>query len=295
MPVATATWRTPSSRGQRAQPAATTPVPAAAPAVERDAAILKEASRVYLRNMLRETRGREYLVTRGISFDTACRLGLGYSTGRGLRERLRGSGFSEERLRASGLFTDGDRERFANMVVVPDLGRHGRIGWLVGRAVDPGATPRFQALPGRGRPAAFGLGRLGPTPGWVVVAEGLFDWLALVQWGLPAVAALGTNGLERVAAALRGCPRVFLAFDNDAPGREATETLRALLGRRAAVVTLPDGLGDVAELAARPQGRETFAGLLDQAARRTRDCVSTGPQRDGGGPLPRAAVRRPRR
>ena len=87
------------------------------------------------------------------------------------------------------------------------------------------------------------------------MAEGLFDWLALTGWGLPAVAALGTQGVERLASALRGCPRVLLAFDSDDAGREATERLLTLLGLRAAAVVLPRGIGDVGELAAGPHGR----------------------------------------
>ena len=158
-------------------------------------------------------------------------------------------------------------ERFAGMVVVPDLSG-GLVRWLAGRAVDPGRTPRFQALPGP-KPV-LGLGRLGPAPGWAVVAEGLFDWLALTGWGIPTVAALGTQGVERVASSLRGCPRVFLAFDSDDAGREATERLLTLLGRRAAVVALPQGVGDVGELAARPHGQAAFIRLLSLAARSAR-------------------------
>ena len=95
-----------------------------------------------------------------------------------------------------------------------------------------------------------GWGGLAPPRSWAVVAEGVFDWLGLAQWGLPACAALGTQGLERVASALRGCPRVFLAFDNDEAGREAAARLGGLLGPRAATVALPAGVSDVAELAA---------------------------------------------
>ena len=139
----------------------------------------------------------------------------------------------------------------------------------MGRALDPDVKPRFQALPGP-KPV-LGLARLGPAPLLAVVAEGVFDWLAIAGWGLPACAALGTQGVERVAAALRGCPRVFLAFDSDDAGLEATERLADLLGRRAAaVVALPQGVGDVAELAALPHGRSAFLRLLALAARSAR-------------------------
>ena len=112
----------------------------------------------------------------------------------------------------------------------------------------------------------LGLGGLGRAPLWAVVTEGVFDWVALAGWGFPAVAALGTQGVERVADALRGSARVFLAFDNDDAGLEATERLLTVLGRTAAAVVLPPGVGDVAELAALPHGRAAFLGLLTQAA-----------------------------
>ena len=233
----------------------------------RDPALLTAAGRFYAGELRRHSEARAYLASRGVGPVAAARLGLGYAPGDGLRQALESLGFSQKRIRDSGLFMERGAERFAGLVVVPDISG-GLVRWLAGRAVDPGRTPRFQALPGP-KPV-LGLGRLGPAPGWAVVTEGLFDWLALTGWGLPAVAALGTQGMERVASALRGCPRVFLAFDNDDAGREATERLLTLLGRRAVAVTLPQGVGDVGELAARPHGRSVFLRLLSQAARSVR-------------------------
>ena len=226
------------------------PRPAAGPPV-RDPAALGAAMRHYAGALRTNGAAQAYLRARGIG-SAAARLGLGYAPGRSLERALASAGFSPARLRAAGLLTEGGRERFAGMVVVPEVAR-GQVTWLAGRAVAPGAAPRFQALPGP-KPV-LGLGRLGDAPPWAVVAEGLFDFLALAALGLPAVAALGTQGLERVAAALRGCPRVLLAFDADPAGHAAAARLAALLGPRASVVPLPPGAGDVAELAARPGGR----------------------------------------
>ena len=233
----------------------------------RDPALLTAAERFYAGRLRRSSEAWEYLASRGVGPVASARLCLGYAPGGGLRQALESLGFSEKRIRDSGLFMERGAERFAGMVVVPDLSG-GLVRWLAGRAVDPGRTPRFQALPGP-KPV-LGLGRLGPAPGWAVVAEGLFDWLALTGWGIPTVAALGTQGVERVASSLRGCPRVFLAFDSDDAGREATERLLTLLGRRAAVVALPQGVGDVGELAARPHGQAAFIRLLSLAARSAR-------------------------
>ena len=249
------------------RPAGPRQPPEAAALPPRNPNLLTAAARFYAGQLRRHPEGRAYLASRGVGPSAAARLGLGYAPGSGLREALESDGFSADRLQDCGLFMERGAERFAGMVVVPDPAG-GLVRWLVGRAIDPDRTPRFQALPGP-KPV-LGLGRLGPAPSWMVVAEGVFDWLALAQWGLPACAALGAQGVERVAGALRGCPRVFLAFDNDDAGLEATERLAGLLGHRAAAVTLPQGVGDVGELAAHPQGRSLFLRLLAWAARSAR-------------------------
>ena len=229
----------------------------------RDPNLLTAAARFYAGRLRLEPKAQAYLASRGVDPAAAARLGLGYAPGSGLRRALESLGFSEKRLRDSGLFMVRGAERFAGTVVVPDVSG-GLVRWLTGRAIDPGRTPRFQALPGP-KPV-LGLGRLSRAPLWAIVTEGVFDWLALAGWDFPACAALGTQGVERVADALRGCARVFLAFDADGAGREATERLQTLLGRRAAAVVLPPGIGDVAELAALPHGRASFMGLLALAA-----------------------------
>ena len=254
-----------------ASPTVARPAPARRPTPPplppRDPSLLTAATGFYAGQLRRSPAAWAYLASRGVGLDAAVRLDLGYAPGHGLREALASDGFTAERLRDSGLFMERGAERFAGMVVVPDISG-GLVRWLVGRAVDPDRTPRFQALPGP-KPV-LGLARLGPAPPLAVVAEGVFDWLVLASWGVPAVAALGTQGVERVAEALRGCPRVFLAFDADDAGLEAAERLAGLLGRRAAAVTLPLGVGDVAELAALPNGRTAFHRLLARAARSAR-------------------------
>ena len=189
------------------------PTPVSIP--PRDPALLTAAVRFYGGQLRRSPAAVQYLASRGIGLDAASRLGLGYATGSGLREYLQSAGFDGARQRNSGLFLERGRERFAGTITVPDLAQ-GLARWLTGRAVQPEAKPRFQAVPGS-KPL-LGLAALGPSPPWAIVAEGVFDYLTLTAWGYPAVAALGTQGMDKVAAALRGCPRVFLAFDHDDAG-----------------------------------------------------------------------------
>ena len=252
-----------------ANPTSTTTVrPTAVPALPpRDPALLTAAVRFYAGELRRNPKARHYLASRGIAPDAALRLGLGYATGNGLRACLESAGFTTQRLRDSGLFLERGAERFAGTITVPDLAS-GRVRWLTGRAVQPDAKPRFQAVPGP-KPV-LGLARLGLTTEFVILTEGVFDYLALAAWGYPAGAALGTQGMDKVAAALRGCCHVFLAFDNDNAGRAAAAGLRELLGRRAAVVNLPRGIADVGQLATLPTGNLLFRGLLLEAARSAR-------------------------
>ena len=248
----------------RARP---TPRPTAVSIPPRDPALLTAAVRFYGGQLRRSPVAVRYLASRGIGLDAAMRLGLGYAPGHGLREHLQAAGFTGQRIKDSGLFLEGGRERFAGMVVVPELSG-GLAVWLVGRAVQPDAKPRFQALPGP-KPV-LGLAALGPAPPCVIVAEGVFDWLTLVAWGYPAVAALGTQGMDKLAATLRGCPRVFLAFDNDGAGNTAAQELKGLLGNRAALVNLPQGVADLGELATLSNSNIIFHRLIAHAARNAR-------------------------
>ena len=238
----------------------------------RDPQLLTAATQFYSAQLSRSPEAIGYLASRGIDLASAQGLGLGYSTGHSLREHLRTLGFDDGRLQSSGMFTDRG-ERFTGMIVVPEIVA-GRARWLTGRSIQPDARQRFTALPGP-KPT-LGLGRLAHPADWIVVTEGLFDWLTLARWDIPSVAALGTQGLDKVAAALRGQPRIFLAFDSDDAGRQASRRLRELLGEhRSRVVELPDacpvlghgGVNDVADLATHLDGRTIFLDSLRRTAR----------------------------
>ena len=229
-----------------------------------DPQMLTMATRFYAKQLRCSYGAFGYLASRGIDLHSAQRLGLGYSTGNGLREHLRTLGFDDTRFRSSGLFTDSG-ERFTGMIVVPEFVA-GQVHWLAGRSTSASSKQRFTALPGP-KPV-LGLGQLPRPADWLVVTEGLFDWLTLASWDIPSVAALGTQGLDRVAAALRGQPHTLLAFDSDDSGREASGRLRELLGEHCSrVVELPATVNDVADLATHPDGRAVFLDSLRRTAR----------------------------
>ena len=164
----------------------------------RDPALLTAAVRFYAGCLRRSPEGREYLASRRVGPEAAARLGLGFSPGQELRQALESAGFSERRIRDSGLFTDRGAERFAGMVVVPDASGS-LVRWLAGRAIDPGTRPRFQAPPGP-KPV-LGLGRLGPTPPWTGLDRGS------LRLACPCPVEASPPALPWVPRALSASPR----------------------------------------------------------------------------------------
>ena len=149
-----------------------------------------------------------------------------------------GTGFRST-WRASGSRATGSRTPGSS----PRTGRSGLPGWwsspklreagCAGSRAGPLTRPARQGSSPCPAPSrCWDWGDWGSAPRWLVLTEGLFDWLALTQWGLPACAALGTQGMERVTPALPSHCRVLLAFDSDDAGRAASQRLNDLLGRR---------------------------------------------------------------
>ena len=144
------------------------------------------------------------LASRGVGLDAAVRLCLGYSPGSGLRQSLESLGFSENRLRDSGLFMergsgavrrDGGRSRSHRRACPLACGAAGRRC----RPDSPGSRrfrPQAGAWSWASRPAAPWAGRCG----------GRLRLARLPGWGLPpSPPALGTQGVERVASASLSC------------------------------------------------------------------------------------------
>ena len=133
----------------------------------RDPALLTAAARFYAGTLRRSSEARAYLASRGVGPDAAARLGLGYSPGNGLRLALESLGFSEKRIRDSGLFMERGAERFAGMVVVPDRIEYGarRPRPLARRA--SGRSRPDTPLPGPPRPQAGAGSRASRPRPWL--------------------------------------------------------------------------------------------------------------------------------
>ena len=202
----------------------------------------------------------DYLSSRGIHERTVRRSRLGFGV-TGLAAALRDRNLDLEMAEQLGIL-DGDRDRFAGRVIIPDL-VEGRATWFTGRRLTD-REPRYLNL----RLPKPLLGLASAKGEAVVVTEGPFDWLTAVDWGLWAVALLGTRIPGRVAQSLERFEDVYLVLDPDEAGQEATAELCERLGDRAVPVALPPGVADLNGLGCRRDGRSAFTRCILDAGRK---------------------------
>jgi DNA primase len=105
-------------------------------------------------------------------------------------------------------------------VTIPDF-HEGLCLYMQGRRLTPG-EPRYMGLHDLPKPL-YGFGRFQHERRLYLV-EGPFDWLSLLQWGLPAVSSLGSH-LSAFQKALLSNRRVILAHDADIAGDLAAQQI----------------------------------------------------------------------
>lgn len=76
----------------------------------------------------------------------------------------------------------------------------------------------------------------------VIVTEGEFDALVCEQMGYRAVGLAGANTWQQAYNTyLSDAKRVYIVFDNDKAGAEGAAKVKEELGRKARIITMPDG------------------------------------------------------
>jgi DNA primase catalytic core len=188
-----------------------------------------------------------YLTTRGINSQTARQFLIGSAKGAAnLRPALERKGFPIEISMLSGLVKADGADFFQNHVVVPIINR-GSVVDFYGRSLNGDARERHWRLPNDRFKVGSGLFNFNPKTEEIVLVEGIFDALALIQNGFTsAVATFGTQGLKDLSVALFRNSRmrnVFLCYDGDQSG--LTAAVRdgfALedLGKDVRIVNLPE-------------------------------------------------------
>jgi DNA primase len=203
---------------------------------ERLRNLLERAAEFYSRVLWESEAGasaREYLASRGLGEEVCREFRLGYAPGGGrLTSRAREEGYGEE-LRAVGLANRRGNDYFQRRIVFPLADRNGRVRGFQARKLhddDPLQAKYVNSPEGelfhKGE-LLYGLdlARLAISKeDRAVIVEGNTDVIALRQAGfLPVVASMGTALTEAQLRELtRLTKRLFLCFDADAAGQDAT-------------------------------------------------------------------------
>jgi DNA primase len=244
--------------------------PAAERERERRSRLLEllELATDYYERYLWETKAgatvREYLASRNLGGEVCKEFRLGLSPGgSGLVPKARQKGFTAEELAAAGLANRRGKDYFTFRLMFPLADARGRVLGYSARKLredDPLRGKYVNSPEGalfHKSNILYGLHlarRAIAKQERAVVVEGNTDVIAVRQSGLePVVASMGTALTERQLKELgRLCRRLYLCFDADAAGQEATlrgMELATAQGFDVRVVTLPPGLdpADAAE------------------------------------------------
>jgi len=221
-------------------------------------AVLDQAASFYERHLWESAAGapvRAYLESRGLGEPVCREFQLGLSPGSGLAAKAQEKGFTREELQGAGLTNARGKDYFPPRLMFPLADARGRIVGFQARKLredDPLKGKYVNSPEGElfhKSAILYGL-HLARTAiakqERGVVVEGNTDVIALRQAGFePVVASMGTALTERQLKELqRLTRRLYLCFDSDAAGEEATlrgMELATALGFDVRVVTLPKG------------------------------------------------------
>jgi len=226
---------------------------------DRLRALLERAAVFYTRVLWDSEQGaaaREYLASRGLGDEICREFRLGYAPGGALLvRRALQEGYMEEELLAVGLGNRRGNDYFQRRIVFPLADARGRVRGFQARRLhddDPLQAKYVNSPEGelfRKGDLLYGLDGARQAiakEDRAVIVEGNTDVIALRQAGFaPVVASMGTALTEAQLRELaRLTKRLFLCFDADAAGQDATlrgMELAVRQGFTVRVVPLPHG------------------------------------------------------
>ena len=204
--------------------------------------LCKEAARFYHQQLKSDEgkRGREYLLSRGLDWQTVTKFGIGFAADRwhDLENAMRQKGFTREELLAADLIGTSrkneksfDYDRFTNRVMFPLIDVRGNVVGFAGRTLDPNYQGRKylnskDTLIFNKRSFVFGMNLAKKSKqGHILLCEGPMDAIACHQYGFDcAVASQGTSlTQEQINIIGKYTDEVIMTFDSDFAGQNATQ------------------------------------------------------------------------
>jgi DNA primase catalytic core len=235
--------------------------------------LLNRVAAFYHRILFKDKAGLDYLASRNLADPAMLEtFRVGYCNGT-LKSALPKSGEVIQQLQALGILNAKGNEVFYGRITVPILDGENVVG-LYGRKVEPGklsADSNPHMYLAGGHKAAFNAAAT-KSAERIIFTEAIFDALSLWQAGHRAVIALYGKGgwTEHHERAMResAAREVVFALDNDAAGREGTETSKAkvaalLPAAKMRAIVWPEGVKDANAFFSSRAPAE-FAALIDE-------------------------------
>lgn len=206
------------------------------------------------RRRLSDPAALAYLEKRGISQATAAAYWLGFDP-------------AADPASAPGAMGNEYKPHPTPRLIIPT-----NKGHYVARRID-GVTEYAKLNPKDSKPGLFNTRALNDPAAAVFVTEGIFDALAIIEAGAPAVALCSANNAEAFIKRLENRPTaatLILCLDNDKAGDNATETLKEGLRRLNISFITADICGDYKDPnEALVNDTEAFTAAIVEAQRRT--------------------------
>lgn len=197
--------------------------------------LYKDAVYYYATALEKSPEIKKYLMDRGLNEDDIKKFSFGYAdSGNALYNFLKEKGYDETLIQQSQIFLDTKtrKDKFIGRVIFPIQNLRGDFVAFAGRIIGKG-EPKYLNSPASEiydkSSILYGLytARSAITKkNQIIITEGYMDTIALQRaWFLQSVAVSGTALTEKhITIIKRLTHRVYLCFDNDHAGEQATKS-----------------------------------------------------------------------
>ncbi|NDK10187.1 DNA primase [Candidatus Gracilibacteria bacterium] len=237
--------------------------------------LYKDASVYYQKSLKENPEIKKYLMDRGLSEDDIINFAFGYAdSGVSLYNYLKDKGYQDEQIEQSHIFLDirQKKDKFIGRVIFPIENLRGDTVAFAGRIIGSG-EPKYLNSPASDiydkSSILYGLYKARKaisTSDQIIVTEGYMDTIALHRYNfLQTVAVSGTALTEKhITIIKRLTHKIYLCFDNDKAGEQATKLSLELLKNKGLEVKIIEisGAKDPDEFL---EGGGNFQILIDSA------------------------------
>ncbi|MDA9129094.1 DNA primase, partial [Candidatus Gracilibacteria bacterium] len=202
--------------------------------------LYKDATSYYKQSLERHPEIKKYLSERGLNSEDITKFHFGYSdSGISLYNSLKDKGYDNDLIAASAIFLNmrTKKDKFIGRIIFPIQNLRGDFVAFAGRIIGQG-EPKYLNSPASDiydkSSILYGLYDARSTitkVDHIIITEGYMDAIALQRYGFfQTVAVSGTALTEKhITIIKRLTHKIYLCFDNDKAGTQATKSSLELL------------------------------------------------------------------